>query len=456
LSSSTIARTQQAIYDAIPGPQGLPGIGVINRFLEDPTNFMLQITRRYGNLVRMKLGPRNILLATHPDMVRHVIVDNVRNYTKRYGQIGDLLGEGLVTSNGSTWLQQRRLMQPAFHHQRIAGFAEPIINETERMVERWQIAVRTNQPLNIASEMMELAQNIIVRTMFSMEVRAESKRIGDAFTHVLNHVIDRSLSVVKAPENWPTPANQKYREALAYLERTVAEIIEGRRKSGERPNDLLSMLLETQDADTGARMTDKQIRDEVMTIFFAGHETTASVLGWTLYFLAQHPAVERRVREEQARVLEGRRPAMADIPRLTYSRQVFDEVLRFYPPGWFLSRIAQEDDELGGYKIPAGSVVSLSPFVTHHLPEFWDNPEGFDPERFSPEQASGRHKFAYLPFLNGPRKCIGDTFALTEMQLALPIILQHVRLSSIPGYPVRPRVRGTMRPGTVWMQVERA
>jgi cytochrome P450 len=455
LSSSTIAKAQQAAYAAIPGPQGLPGIGVVNRFLQDPTNFMLQVTQHYGHLVRLKLGPRNLLLATHPDMVRRVVLDNVRNYVKRYGQISDLLGDGLVTSNGSTWLQQRRLMQPAFHHQRIASFAEPIVDETQRMLERWQVAARTGQPLNIAAEMMELAQSIIVRTMFSMQVRAESQRIGAAFTYVLGHVVDRSFNMVKIPETWPTPANRRYSEALAYLEKTVADMISNRRRSGERPNDLLSMLIEAQDAETGEHMSDRQIRDEVMTIFFAGHETTASTLGWILHLLAYHPAIERRVREEAASVLNGRAPTMADLPNMPYCRQVIDEALRLYPPGWFFSRLAEQDDQLGGYRIPAGSIVAISPFVTHHLPAFWEHPEAFDPDRFSPERSGKRHKFAYIPFLSGPRKCIGDTFALTEMQLALPLILQNVRLSSIPGYPVRPRVRGTLRPSNIWMQVER-
>lgn len=455
MSQSGLAQAAQAARAVVPGPRGLPVVGVVNQFLGDPTNYLLQVSQRYGDLVRIKLGPRDLLLATHPDMVRRVVLDNARNYVKRYGQIGDLLGEGLVTSNGSSWLRQRRLMQPAFHHQRIASFAEPIVDETNKLMERWAQAARTRQPLNIAAEMMELAQSIIVRTMFSTEVREESQRIGQAFTYVLSHIVGRSFSMLKPPQSWPTPANQRYREALAYLERTVAEMIAGRRRSGERPNDLLSMLIEAQDSETGEHMDDQQIRDEVMTVFFAGHETTASVLGWTLHLLAQHPMVERQVRAEQAAVLSGRVPTMADLPQLSYGRMVFDEVLRLYPPGWFLSRFVKQDDQLGSYTIPAGSIVSLSPFVTHRLAAFWENPEGFDPERFSPERSAGQHKFAYLPFLSGPRKCIGDTFALTEMQLALPVIFQHFRLSSIPGYPVGPKARGTLRPSAVWMQIER-
>jgi cytochrome P450 len=439
------------------GPRGLPVVGVVGDFLKDPTSYMLQAAQRYGDLVRLKLGPRDLLLVAHPDMMRRVVQENVKNYVKRYGAIGDLLGEGLVTSNGERWLRQRRLMQPAFHHRQIAGYAATIVEETQRMLDGWEAAARAGQPLDMAAEMMALTQSIIVRTMFSTEVRAESQRIGAAFTAVLDYVVGRSYSPLKAPESWPTPANQRYRAALAFLERTVYAMIAERRRSGERPADLLSMLIEAEDADTGERMDDRQIRDEAMTIFFAGHETTASTLGWILHLIARYPAAQRRLRDEQAAALAGRAPTVADLPQLPYGRLVIDEALRLYPPGWLFSRYALADDELGGYHIPAGSVVAISPFVLHHLPQFWEQPDGFDPERFTPERSAGRHKFAYMPFLAGPRKCIGDGFALLEMQLVLPTILQRYRLSGVPGYPVRPLARGTIRPGpAVWMRVEPA
>lgn len=442
--------------DAVPGPRGAPVLGVVGPFLRDPTSFMLQAVQRYGDLVRLKLGPRDLLLVAHPDMVRRVVLENVRNYEKRYGQIGDLLGAGLVTSNGGQWLQQRRLMQPAFHHQKIAGFAEAIVAETERFLERWQQAARAGRPIDAAAEMMHLTQAIIVRTMFSGDVGADAERVGDAFTYALAYVVDRSFQVIKPPPDWPTPANKRYRAALAFLESKVYGMIEARRRSGERPNDLLSMLLDAQDADTGVTMDDRQIRDEVMTIFFAGHETTASTLAWTLSLLATHPPIERRLREEYATVLGGRTPTMADLPHLPYGRMVIDEVLRLYPPGWLFSRYAVADDQLGEYHIPAGSILSISPFVLHHLPAFWDHPEGFDPERFTPERSAGRHKFAYMPFLTGPRKCIGDGFALVEMQLVLPLIMQRFQFMALPGRPVHPAVRGTLRPSPVWLQVTEA
>ena len=439
------------------GPRGLPVVGVVGDFLKDPTSYMLKAAQRYGDLVRLKLGPRELLLVANPDMMRRVVQENVKNYVKRYGAIGDLLGDGLVTSNGEPWLRQRRLMQPAFHHRQIAGYAATIVEETQRMLDGWEAAAREGRPLDMAAEMMALTQSIIVRTMFSTEVRADSQRIGAAFTTVLDHVVGRSYSPIKPPERWPTPANRRYRAALDYLERTVYGMIAERRRSGERPADLLSMLIEAEDADTGERMPDRQIRDEAMTIFFAGHETTASTLGWALHLLTRYPAAQRRLREEQAAALAGRAPEVGDLAQLPYGRMVLDEALRLYPPGWLFSRYALADDELGGYHIPAGSVLAISPFVLHHLPQYWEQPEGFDPERFTPERSAGRHKFAYMPFLAGPRKCIGDGFALLEMQLVLPTILRRYRLSAVPGFPVRPVVRGTIRPGPqVWMHVERA
>lgn len=439
--------------DAVPGPRGAPVIGIVGPFLRDPTNFMLQAVHRYGSMVRLKLGPRNLLLVAHPDMVRRVVQENVRNYEKRYGQIGDLLGNGLVTSNGEQWLQQRRLMQPAFHHQRIAGFVAAMVAETERFMQRWSEAAQQQRPIDASAEMMHLTQAIIVRTMFSGDLGGDGERIGNAFTEVLAHVVGRSFQVVKPPADWSTPANRRYRAALAFLESTVYGMIEGRRRSGERPNDLLSMLLDAQDADTGAVMDDRQIRDEVMTIFFAGHETTASTLAWALALLSTHPTIRRRLEAEYEQVLGGRTPTLADLPQMPYNRAVIDEVLRLYPPGWLFSRYALADDQLGEYHIPAGSVLSISPFVLHHLPEFWEHPEGFDPERFLPERSANRHKFAYLPFLSGPRKCIGDGFALIEMQLVLPMLLQRFQLSAIPGRPVHPVARGTLRPSPVWLTV---
>lgn len=441
---------------AIPGPRGLPVVGVGNRLLSDPLEFMVRLQRHYGDLVKLSLGKHTMYLAIHPDMIKRITQENWKNYIKRYPTITEILGQGLVTSNGEHWLRQRRLMQPAFHHQRIARMAEIMVEEAERMLARWEGYARSGKPFEVQEELMLLTQQIIVRTMFSSSLNdAEAHTIGKAFNDTLNWVAGQQFRWWQPPRSWPTPGNLAYRRNLALLERTVYRLIEERRQRQGEHDDLLEMLVTARDAETGAQMSSQQIRDEVMTIFLAGHETTAGTLSWIIHLLTHHGDAERKLRAEYANVLGGRNPTPDDLPKLRYSRMVIDETLRLYPPTWILSRVLVGPDTLGDYELPAGATVALSPYVTHRHPAFWPNAESFDPERFRSEESERRHKFAYVPFLAGPRQCIGNNFALMEMQMVLPMILQRFHVSAVPGYPVRPMPKATLRPGPqVWVEVK--
>lgn len=440
-----------------PSPQGLPVVGVLPQVWRDPLAFLVRAAHDYGDVVRLDFGRQAFYLVTHPDGLKHVLQDNYGNYPKGYDKAKPLLGEGLVSSEGEFWRRQRRLMQPAFHKQRLAGFAAVMLEETEATLSFWEDAASAGRSLDVAKEMMLLTQRIIVRTMFSQDVGADSEEVARAFDVALAG-LNRSLFLPgDLWERLPLPANRRFKEALATLDRAVYRIIEARRREGVREegragHDLLAMLMEARDEATGEGMSDKGLRDEVMTIYLAGHETTATTLAWTFFLLSKNPAVARRLDAELREVLGGRAPGVEDLPRLRFLRAVIDEVLRLYPPAWMFARKAAAADTIGPYDIPAGAVLMLSPYVTHHRADLWENPEGFDPERFLNE--SDRPRYAYLPFSGGPRQCIGNNFSLMETQLIIALVRQRFSLELEPGKPVRAQPYATLRPRPgVWMRL---
>lgn len=427
-----------------PRPTGYPVVGVLPDVWKDPLHFFAGLPQ-YGRVVQFHLGPRHFFLVHHPDDLKYVLQDNNRNYPKEYSLVKPLLGEGLLTSNGETWLRQRRLMQPAFHRNKIAGLAQMMTGATQEMLARWADNA-PGRPLEMASEMMLLTQTIIVRTMFSTDIRHAAVEMGRAFDVVLEYFNSLMFSPIPVPLSWPTPLNRRFKRANAFIENTVYGIVNDRRRTGRAENDLLSMLLEARDEDSGEGMSDRQIRDEVVTIFLAGHETTATTLSWVWHRLAQHPEVRAMLEAELDSVLGSRVPTFADLPQLVYTRMIIDETLRLYPPAWMFVRVAAEDDEVGGYHVPAGTSVMISPFITHRQAVYWPDPERFDPERFRPGAATDRHRHAYLPFAAGPRKCLGDQFALVEAMLLLATIAQRYRLAAVPNSTVRPTPAATLRP----------
>ncbi len=430
-----------------PGPRGYPIVGVLPHLRSDPIRTFLDAADRYGDVVHMKAGPYHGFLVSDPADIRHVLQDNAHNYHKSplYDRLRDDLGDGLLTSEDTFWLRQRRLAQPAFHRQRLMTMADAMVACTERTLERWERIASAGETIDLVAEMMGLTQAIIVRTMFSTDLGATTEIVNRTWP-IINRRIGETFWSTKLETTLPLPANRRFWRALRELETVVYQIIADRRHSGRDEPDLLSMFLSARDEETGSGMTDRQLRDEVMTMLLAGHETTSLALSWTYYLLSQHADVEQAVADEVDRVIGEGRPAFAHLEQLTRTRRVFDESLRLYPPAWGFSRRALADDEIGGYHLPKGWLVFVIPFVIHRRPKLWPDPERFDPDRFAPEQESARPRFAYIPFGAGPRGCIGNQFAMVEAQLIVAAIAQRYRILLVPNQDVRPEALITLRP----------
>lgn len=444
---------------AAPGPRGHFLLGNLPELKRDPLALLVRLARDYGDVVRFKAGPVTIYLVTGPAGVQHVLQDNNRNYGKQtigYQKLRNVLGQGLLTSEGDFWRRQRRIAQPGFHKEKIRRFAEQMVHAAEHMLRRWaeREALTPNQPLDIAQEMMRLTLGVVGETLLSLDTIREFDRVSAAVTVSLEHIQRHLFSMVPFAEALPSPKNRLFRRESAYMDQLIYKVIDERRASGKDEDDLLSMLMNARDDETGEGMSPRQLRDEVITIFAAGHETTANALAWTFYLLSLNPAVARHLRAELHRVLGGRAPQYDDLPRLPYAAAVIQESMRLYPPAWVISRNAVGDDVVGGYHVAAGSTVLVSPYVTHRREASWQNPEGFDPERFLGETPSRQHRFDYFPFGGGPRQCIGNSFALMEAQLVLATVAQRFELHLVPGFAVETYPLITLRPkGSIMMRL---
>jgi cytochrome P450 len=432
-----------------PQPPGLPLLG---NFVALQRKGQLQYNfdnwRQYGDIVRLQLGPYTAHTVAHPDYIRHVLIDNRQNYSRGrgYEPLKLLTGLGLLTNEGESWQRQRRLIQPAFTPKAVPQYAGAIAESVGAMLTRWSRIGARGAVLDINVEMLSLDFNIIGRTMFSLDLDAEARELVKAFTTAVPLVGARITAAVDIPLRVPTPANRRLVRAVRTLDTRIYGIMAGRAKSGPRHGDLLDKLLAARDAEHGgAGMSPRQVRDEVMTIFFAGHETIAQTLSWAWYLLAQHPVVEEALHAELA-TLNGRPPTVADLPKLAYTRMVIEETMRLYPAVWAIPRGTLGDDAIGGYDIPAGSMMFPAPYLAHRHPAFWDDPERFDPTRFTPERVAARPAGAYLPFGAGPRACIGQNFAMQEALLVLATVAQRYRLRLVPGHPVVPHSAITLSP----------
>jgi cytochrome P450 len=430
-----------------PGPRFRTPFGFLSVMRRDPLGFLLKCRREYGDVVHIRFPPWSSVFVAHPRDVRHVLQDNHKNYWKGnvFQKLKRIAGEGLVFSDGDLWRRQRQLAQPAFHRQRIAALADMMTAATAELLARWD-ARTVDQPLEVVTEMSRLTLAIVARALFGTDLCEDEDAFCHAVTgsityanHLTNHLFTPPLFV-------PTPANLRGRRAIAGIDRVVWKVVERRRREGTDRGDLLTMLLGARDAETNEAMNDRQLRDEVVTFMVAGHETTAMSLAWTWHLLSGHPSVERRLHAELETVLGGRPPTLEDLPNLPYARMILDEAMRLYPPAWATMREAYHEDVVGGVRVPAGTSVMVSPYVTHRHPEFWEHPEGFDPERFSPERSAGRPDYAYFPFGGGPRGCIGRQFAMMEGHLVLATIAQRFRLEGVPGHPVEADPILTLRP----------
>ena len=435
--------------DDPPGPLFWNPIAAGRDMMRDPLGRLMADWRDYGDVVRIRIGPLSYYGLVHPDHLQRVLQENHRNYVKGpiIGRTKILIGEGLFTSEGDFWLRQRRLAQPAFHRQRIAGFAATMTGTAAAMLDDWSGAASTGAAFDLAAEMNRLTLRIVGRALFSLDLQGDAATVGAALVDALDVVTQRAFTLLPFPLWVPTVANRRFVRARHMLDQVVLRIIAERRESGHDAGDLLSLLLSARDADTGEGMTDRQLRDEVMTFLLAGHETTAVALSWIWYLLGRHREVEQRLRDEVAAAVGRRTPTPEDLPALRYVRMVVDEAMRLYPPVWASGRQALADDRVGDYRIPAGAPVNLATWLTHRHPQFWPDPERFDPERFAPERAATRHRFAYLPFSGGPRLCIGNEFALMEAVLLVTMMAQRYRIALVdPERTIEPDVKITLRP----------
>lgn len=435
----------------VPGPPWRTAVGNTFGFLRHALDFSQEMRNRYGDVVSVPTLMGRLTLVFHPDGVRRVLQENHLNYNKDipdYRILSLVLGKGLLTNDGESWLQQRRLIQPAFHRDRIAALGTLIIDATATWLDQLEAAhaIGSGRPLDIPQEMSRLTLSIVCKALFGADLPAEAlERVSHALTTV-NHLLAEAF-YLPGILSLPTPQRHRLRAARRELHAVVDTIIQQRRESGEERGDLLAMLLEARDAETRVGMSDQQLRDEILTLLLAGHETTANTLSWTFYLLAQHPDTVANLQLEYRDVLQGRLPTMDDLPQLPLTRMVVEESMRLYPPAWAVGRNALAEDEIGGYVIPKRAYVLVFQYVTQRHPDFWERPDAFDPGRFAAESATGRHRFAYFPFGGGPRLCIGNQFAMIEAQLILATVLSRYQALLSPTARVIPEPLVTLRPG---------
>jgi cytochrome P450 len=435
-----------------PGPRGYPFVGVLPHLLRDPLETFTSAARQYGGVVR--LGSHrpggHVILISRPGPLKYVLQERHHAYERVAARFVRLIGYSLPTLTGESWLERRRLLQPVFHAKYLARFTSVMADKAAALTEQWSGAASRGEALDIAVEMSKLTRDIIVRILFGLDLAIdgdEAIALERSLAVAMSHV--SLLTFVNPLPLWaPTPGNRAFGQALRTFNRIVYRIIDERRRNAAPQHDLMALLLEARDQETGKGMTDTQLRDEVLTMFVAGHETTANTLAWTWYLLSLHPEVERRLHAEVDEALGGRLPTMEDLPKLSYTRMVMMESMRLYPAGWLDSRSLRgdEEDEIDGYRITKNSLLFYSPYVTHRLPDLWENPDAFDPERFAPEQTTRFPQFSYIPFGAGPRQCIGKNLAEMEAHLILAVMAQRYCLRLVPGTRVEFEPATTLRP----------
>lgn len=427
-----------------------PGLmGWLGEFQKDPLA-MLTRARVAGDLVRFRAGPRSFYVVNHPDYIKHVLLDNHRNYTKEtrvIKQIKWFSGENIFTGEGDFWLKRRRLMQPAFHRQHLASFGNVMTRALQELVQEW--GARTTQVVRVDEEMMRVTLKIVGRALFSVDLTGDSQVLGDAFGFATQDLLYRAQHPFYPPMRVPTGRNRRANKVRGTVVGVMQKIIRARMAEGDKGGttdhpDLLALLMNSKDPETGQGLNEDELVREMMTMVFAGHETTSNALTWAWYGLSQNPHVENELHRELDVVLNGRAPTLDDVPNLQYTRRVIDEALRLYPPAWAFGRETLKADTLGGYAVPAQAAVVVSPYTMHRHPKFWNNPEAFDPDRFLPEQSENRPRYAYLPFGGGPRLCIGQPFALAEATLLLACLAQRYALRLAPNTEVKPEPNITL------------
>lgn len=429
-----------------PGPSRAATPQLLAKMARDRLSVMRSAAAEYGDAVRLPLGPKTLFYFNHPDHAKRVLTDNAANYHKGIGLVHArrALGDGLLTSEGELWRSQRRTIQPVFQAKRIARQTPAIAEEAAALVARLRER-EGGEPVDMREEMTGLALGVLGRTLLDSDLGAYAS-IGESFETVQDQAIFEMMSLSSVPAWIPLPQQRRFRRARADLERIVARLAADRAAHPtEDGDDVLSRLIESPPADSDPAAGRRRMRDELVTLLLAGHETTASTLSWTLHLLDEHPLVRERVRQEVIEVLGDRPPDFEDLHRLTYTTMVIEEVMRLYPPVWILPRKAQAEDEIGGFHVPAGAEVLVCPYTLHRHPGFWDAPDRFDPERFGPGRAGGRHRYAYIPFGAGPRVCVGSNLGVLEATVVIAVLVRELELTKVAGAVVRPEPMLTLR-----------
>lgn len=435
-----------------PGPSTFSTITQLPQLIRDRLQWMMETQKKYGDIVRVPLGPRTSYIVFHPDYFRHVLVANAKNYCKgrSFEKTGAYMGNGIATSEGTAWQAQRRRMNPHFGRDALAPIAEVMISNIEKMLDRWSISVKLDETIDLSTEFQRLALEIVARALFGTEVpEQEILQVISAFRTALQYTTRRILNPFDFTENLPLPSNLRFKKAVEYMDQVVYRTIREERQRETPSGTLLALLMAAVDPETGEGMTEKQLRDEVMTLFLGGTDTSGNTLSWVFYYLNQLTPIRAKVLEEISQVLEGRRPRFEDTMGLGYTRRVVEETLRLSPQNWVMSRDTLGKDSIDGHEIPAGTTVFMGVYYAHRRPDFWNHPEVFDPNRFLPEQAKGRHALSYIPFGAGPRKCIGYQFALMEFSFAISMILQRFEVELVQPDRIKPYASWSLwpRPG---------
>jgi cytochrome P450 len=428
-----------------PGPKATFLDTFIYRPGRDPLMFFSNLARQYGDLAYMRMTGEHLFVASNPAVIRDVLITHNQNFHKSRGleRIKILLGEGLLTSEDAFHLRQRRLMQPAFHRERIAAYASTMVGYADRVRRAWT----PGTTLDVAREMSRLTLLIVGKTLFDADVESQARDVGEAMSGLMDSFWTLMLPFGETLQRLPIPHIRRGRKARERLDAIIYGMIRERRANLGDRGDLLSMLLMAQDdEDRGRGMTDRQIRDEAMTIFLAGHETTANALTWTWFLLSQSPEVERRLHQEIDGVLNGRLPGVADVDRLPYTTRVVTESMRLYPPAWLVGRRAVNEYGIGPYYVPPRSIIVMSQWIVHRDPRYYTEPDRFEPDRWTAEFKTALPRFAYFPFGGGPRQCIGESFAWMELVLLVATLAQQWRFELVPGHPVVPQAAITLRP----------
>ena len=432
---TTTSRT--AALRQVPGPRGGPLLGSLPQWKTSTAEFLLQVQRDYGEISRMKLGPQTVYLVSDPDAVGRVLKENSGNYVRGslYEQFKTVMGDGLLTTDGDFWKSHRRAVQPAFLRKAVSAVGPYVVDATNEMLDEWEERAHRGEPVDLITETLKLTLVTLSRSLFGFDIKPAAPVLKDVVDNVVE-VMFKHGSVTEMLPSWlPTKRNRSIARDRRIFGRLVEEIRQRHAETGE--GRLMELIEAATDPVTGERWSDDEVRDEMLTIYLAGHETTAVALLWTLLSVANNPSVQDEMDDEISRVLGSRIPGPEEVEGLQYTKQVIDESLRLYPPIWVYPRDAVGDDELGGYHIPAKSSVLLSPLVSHRNPRYWDNPEAFDPHRFDPRLVKQRPRMTYFPFGAGARMCIGNYMALLELRIAVAMISQRFRLSLLPGNFIR-------------------